>query len=388
MKTISRTRRKSALFEKDPDVLPFFSIHPKTKAGTIIRVAMSVFCMIAILLALLMKKGVMFMWFQKYSFLLYLVPLAGIVLLVCLALFKRMKTMFMKIGLPGVILFMGFAVLMTFGGMLSYTSNLSLVPKMVLENDGKTVVLMRACAEPDGTEYVVNENGVEMPVYPVSVEAYVYTVRVPEAIEGVSYTIEGDIKVPRSEGVEFEVKEEWLDDNTLRLYLSKDSSGAGVGEIKVTFSEGETTPASPAQTESQIFRNSFEKNGKKVNLYRENGMLHSTVESYMYMAESDFNQYIFAYPRTMYLFVKLNTRTEGYIEIKPHGTLNAINWEWIEQDKIACLTPSEDSVDVTGSITIYFDETIDPADAQGIPDASENAATPAEAVSTPAEAAE
>lgn len=366
MKNVSRTRRKSALFEKDPDVLPFFSIHPKTKAGSVIRIAMSVFCMLALVLALLMRKGIMFLWFQKYSFLLYLVPMAGLVLLICLALFKRMKTMFMKIGLPGVILFMAFAVFMTFGGMMSYTANLSLIPKTGLENDGKKVVIMRACAEPDGTEYVVNENGVEMPKYPVSVDAYVYTVRVPEAVEGMSYTIEGEIKVPSASHVQFEVKEEWLDDNTLRVYLAKDTSGVGSGEIKVLFTEGETTPASVEPTESQIYRNSFEKNGKKVNLYRENGAIHSMVDTIMSMEESDFKQYLFAYPRTMFLFAKLNTKTEGAIVIEPNGELNAIHWEWIEQDNIARLTPSEDSVDVSGSITIYFNETVDPKDLNDI----------------------
>ncbi len=372
MKNLSRTRRKSALFEKDPDVLPFFSIHPKTKMGTIIRIAISVFCMLALVLALLMKKGIMFIWFQQYSYLLYLVPFAGIILLVCLALFKRMKTMFMKIGLPGLILFVGFSVFMTFGGMMSYMTNLSLIPKMPIEKDGKKVVLMRACAEPDGTEYVVNENGVEMPRYPVSVDAYVYTVRVPEAVEGMSYTIEGEIRVPSDERTQFEVKEEWLNDNTLRLYLSKDTSGAGEGEIKVVFTEGETMPASENPTDKQIYRNSFEKNGKKVNLYRENGKIHSMVDSYMSMSEEDFNQFLFAYPRTMGVFVKLNTKTEGVIEIKPHGVLNAINWEWIEEGSVARLSPSEDSVDVTGSITIFFNETVDPSEIQ------ENA-TPAEA---------
>ncbi len=374
MRNVSRTRRKSALFEKDPDVLPFFSIHPKTKAGSVIRIAMSVFCMLALVLALFMRKGIMFLWFQKYSFLLYLVPMAGLVLLICLALFKRMKTMFMKIGLPGVILFMAFAVFMTFGGMMSYTANLSLIPKMGLENDGKKVVIMRACAEPDGTEYVVNENGVEMPKYPVSVDAYVYTVRVPEAVEGMSYTIEGEIKVPSASHVQFEVKEEWLDDNTLRVYLAKDTSGVGSGEIKVLFTEGETTPASAEPTESQIYRNSFEKNGKKVNLYRENGAIHSMVDTIMNMKESDFKQYLYAYPRTMFLFAKLNTKTEGAIVIEPNGELNAIHWEWIEQDNIARLSPSEDSVDVSGSITIYFNETVDPKDLNDIENSTQEKA--------------
>ncbi len=379
MKNAARTRRKSSLFEKDPDVLPFFSIHPKTKLGTIIRVAMSIFCMFALIFAFLMKKGIMFMWFQKYSYLLYLVPMAGIVLLVCLALFKRMKTPFMKIGLPGVILFIAFAVFMTFGGMMSYMTNFSLVPKIPIENDGKKVVLMRACAEPDGTEYIINENGVEMPKYPVSIDAYIYTVRVPEAVEGMSYTIEGEIKVPSDERTQFEVKEEWLDDNTLRVYLAKDTSGAGEGEIKVVFTEGETTPASENPTDKQIYRNSFEKNGKKVNLYRENGKIYSTVDSYLSMTEEDFNQFIFAYPRMMGVFVKLNTKTEGAIEIKPHGVLNAINWEWIEEGAIAKLSPSEDSTDVTGSITIYFNETVDPEDVQEIQDGALNSATLSEA---------
>ena len=208
----------------------------------------------------------------------------------------------------------------------------------------------------------VKENGVEIPQYPVSVDAFVYTVRVPEAVEGMSYTIEGEIKVPSDERTQFEVKEEWLDDTTLRVYLAKDTSGEGTGEIRVTFSEGETTPASPDPTDSQIYRNSFEKNGKKVNLYRENSQIHSTVDSIMYMEEGDFKQYLFAYPRTMFAFVKLNTKTEGAIIIEPHGALEAIHWEWIEEGKVARLTPSENSVDVSGSITIFFDETVDPKD--------------------------
>lgn len=378
MKNVSRTRRKSALFEKDPDVLPFFSIHPKTKAGTIIRVAMSVFCLLALILAFMMNQGLMFILFQKYSYLMYIVPMAGLVLLICLALYKRMKTRIMKIGVPGAILFVAFAVFMTFGSMMSYTTSLSLVPKMNLENDGRKIVIMRACAEPDGTEYVVNENGVEMPKYPVSVDAYVYTVRVPEAVEGMSYAIEGDIKVPSDANTQFEVKEEWLDENTLRVYLAKDTSGAGTGEIRVTFTEGETTPASAEPTESQIYRNSFEKNGKKVNLYRENGKIHSTVDSHMFMEEADFKQYLFAYPRTMFAFAKLNTRTEGEIIIEPHGELLAIQWEWLEKDAVARLSPSEDSTGVTGSITIYFNETVDPKTVN-------NAATGAEAEPVSAE---
>ncbi len=375
MKNASRTRRKSALFEKDPDVLPFFSIHPKTKAGTIVRIAISVFCLLALLLAFLMKKGLMFIWFQKYSYLMYLVPMAGLVLLICIALFKRMKTMFMKIGLPGIILFIGFSVFLTLGSMMSYTSNLSLIPTTGIENDGHKVILMRACAEPDGTEYVANENGVEMPKYPVALDAYVYTARVPEAAEGISYTIEGEIRVPSSESTQFEVKEEWLNDHTLRLYLSKDTSGEGKGEIKVVFSEGETTPASPEAGENLIYRNSFEKNGHKVSLYRESGKIHTTVDSYMLMAEEDFKQVLFAYPRKLGVFAKINAKTEGFIEIAPHGVLNAIQWEWIEKDQVARLTPSEDSTDVTGSITIYFNETVDPSNAESV----QNSATPAEA---------
>ena len=71
------------------------------------------------------------------------------------------------------------------------------------------------------------------------------------------------------------------------------------------------------------------------------------------------------------VFIKLNSRVEGYIEIEPHGTLEAIHWEWIEEDKVATLTPSEESIGVTGSITIYFDETVDPADAQSIDEITE-----------------
>lgn len=378
MKHASRTRRKSGLFEKDPDVLPFFSIHPKTMAGTIIRVALSIFCMLALVLALLMRKGLMFLWFQKYTHLLYIVPIAGLVLLICLALYKRMKTPFMRLGLPGVILFFAFAVLMTFGSMMSYTTNLSLVPKMLLENDGKKIVLMRACAEPEGTEYVVNENGVEMPQYPVSVKAFVYSVRVPETQEGVSYSIEGEIRVPNDERCQFEVTEEWIDDNTLRLYLSKDTSGVGTGEIKVTFTKGETMPASDEAPLDMIYRNSFERNGNKVNLYRQDGWITSMVENYMSMQESDFEQVFFAYPRKL-VFAKINTRTEGTINVQPNGTLQKIQWEWLEEGAVVRLTPSSDSEGVTGEITIYFNETLTLEEAQAIQNEATQSATPVEA---------
>lgn len=379
MKTAGKSRRGGAMFQKDPDVLPFFSIHPKTKAGMILRIALSVFCMLALVITFLASRGIMLIWYQKLSFLLYIVPLVGLILLIALALYKRMKTSFTKIAVPGLILFFASAIVMTLGSMMSFTSDFALVPKMLMENDGHTVVLMRACAEPDGTVTETDEEGYEVTRFPIVVDAYRYTVRVPETHEGYTYDITGEILIPADESIEFEIKEEWTDADTLRLYIAKDTSEMGIGEIVVSFKEGETKPAGDEMPDSEIYRNSFENGGHKVSLYRGAGQIQTTVNSPYMMSEEDFIQVFFAYPRTMYAFAKINTRTEGNIYVEPKGSLEAINWEWLEEDKVARLTPSETSTGATGSITIYFDETVDPKAADEVKDAETDAASPAEA---------
>lgn len=380
--------RKSAfggtMFRKDPDVLPFFTIHPKTKVGSIIRGALSVFCVAALLITFLASRGVTLIWFYKFQFLLYIVPAVAAVALIALALFKRMKTTFTKIAVPGVLAFFTISVVMTIGSMMSYSADLSLSPKLMIENGDDTVVLMRTCYEPEGSVITENADGTQTAQFPRSIDAYRYTVRIPEAKEGVSYTIEGEILIPSDSSVEFEIKEEWVDDDTFRLYIAKDTSELGYGEITVKFTEGETTPESAPAPATTTFRREFSKGDHRIFFYREPAYIQGFVSSPMYMEEQDFRQVFFAFPRKAFVFFDSNAKVEGTIVVEPQGRLNSISWRWNEDKTVALLTPGIDCEGVSGEIIVWFEDNAEKPATWGEAIATASETTPIEA--TPAEA--
>ncbi|MBQ3080706.1 MAG: hypothetical protein IJC48_12035 [Clostridia bacterium] len=365
MAKYQRSRKSSTMFTRDPDVLPFFSIHPKTKIGTIVRVAVSLFIVFELILTLLGNNGIMFLWLIRANYLLYVVPIAGLLLLILIAIFKRMRTTFTRFAVPGIIGFLAVSVLYTFGAMMAYTNGFATSPKMILENNGQHFVFFRECAVPEGTEYkeVVNQDGsvVEMPVYAVRVPSHVFTARVPKSVEGETYEIEGEIQLPSASTVEYNILSEWTDDDSLRIYIAQDSSGVGMGEITVDFAPGETKAESPEAAEGAVYKAAYSSpDGKRdVYLYRADGYMMEEVESPLLLEENDLTQVFTVYPRTMFMFAKTNIRREGEIVVEPYGILKGVQVEWIEKDSVVRFTPTEDSEGVTGEITLYMNEKID-----------------------------
>lgn len=375
---------RSGMFQKDPDVLPFFSLHPKTKVGSIIRIASLVVFFLFLIALLMMRFGLAFIWLNKFNIIFLLSLPVVFILLLAVGLFKRMKSMFSKIAIPGLLIFLSVSIVMTFASAAFYQAGLSLSPKLMMENDGHVIVLMRACANPEGTVMEYDDEGrLIKSSYPVEADAYRYTVRVPESRENVSFTIEGEIRIPSASTVEFEIKEEWVDDNTFRLYIAKDTSGIGSGEILVKFSEGETTPASEPASSAMTFRREFEEhNGHRIYLYRENSAIQTYSSSPLMMNEDDFRQVFVAYPRKMFVFADINCRVEGEIVLEPKGVLSGLMWTWNEDRTVAMIQPSPDCRDASGEIILWFDETAEKPATWG--EATPAEATPTEA--TPAEA--
>ena len=172
-----------------------------------------------------------------------------------------------------------------------------------------------------------------------------------------------------------------MDDNTFRLYIAKDTSETGRGEIFVRFAPGETTPASEEATSSMVYRKEFVKGENRVYFYRENTKMQLYVDSPYMMSESDMKQLFVAYPRTAYIFANLNTRVEGVITLEPNGELGGFTWEWNDDRTVARLMPTENSKGASGSIVIYFED-------DGIPSASWGEATPVDATIAEATMAE
>ncbi len=376
--------KRNSMFTKNPDVLPFFSIHPKTKVGSIIRIAVSVFVILMVILAFLSSRGLMMIWLNKINFLIYVVPISGMFALLIVALFKRMKTTFGRIAVPGMLAFFIFSVIMTLATAFSQFNSFAAIPKAMLESEGHDFVILRECIDPADTEYqtITNKDGTQEVVvknYNKRIDAHLFTVRVPKSVEGETYEITGEIRLPSASYVEYNIDGEWTDADTLRIFISKDSSGLGTGEITVDFTPGETKAESPAAYENALYKSMYTSpDGKRdVYLYRQDDYMYQKVPSYLSMEEQDFVQAYIALPRTLFIFAKTNVRSEGAILIEPYGTLNGFQVEWLEKDSVVRFTATEDSVGATGEVVVYLKEK---ANAQ-----SGNTPAPAE---TPAENAE
>ncbi len=373
---------RRGMFVKDTSVPPFFSIHPKTMVGMIIRIALVVFFVLALVFTFLASKGLLFLWFMSHYYLIYVVPVFALFALVIVALFKRMRTTFTKFFVVGMIAMLLFSVLITFTQLLSYQYNFNISLKDKISNKGYNIAFMRTCVDPDDVteKTVIAEDGSTTTVkeYTVRVPSYRFVPRVPHSVEGESFTIEGEIIVPYSNDNTYEITPEWVDTHTLRLYISKDGSGLGKGEINVKFFEGETAPASEAAQANLVEKRTFTSADglRDVVLYQEDTFLYEKTDTILQLSEQTLKQVYKAYPVKLGIFASIATRVDGEIVVEPYGTLTGYKLEWIKDDVVR-ITPHEGSVGVSGEITIYFNEKADTS--------SENA-TPAEA--TPAEAAD
>ena len=298
-----------SMFAKDPDALPFFSLHPKTIVGTIIRIFMCVFTLVCMLLMVLAAKGIAFQWIAYVRPLAVMVIVGCAALLILLALFKRMPS---------------------------------------------TFLIMRQCAQP---EQKTDENG--HTGYVGHIEAYKYTVRVPEAVEGVSYAIDGEILVPVS-GT-WNIAEEWVDEDTFHLYIDKDETGVATGEITVRFSKGETTPASePAASDMSM------RNGNKpyvspaathqVYLYRSQSYIEQLTDSIYLLDTQAFPRVYCVYPRTMLFFVRTDVRVDGRLELDAYVKMPDLRVTMNESENVIKIEPAEETEGVRGSITVYLNE--------------------------------
>ena len=101
-------KARSNLFKKDENVLPFFSVHPRTKIGTILRISLTVFMLVCALLTFIAgKTGYTLAKYWDWQLLVYFIPIALIFALIVLAIYKRLKTPIQKIivGILAVMVF-------------------------------------------------------------------------------------------------------------------------------------------------------------------------------------------------------------------------------------------------------------------------------------------
>lgn len=146
----------SFLFSRDPDTLPFFSIHNKTLVGKILRIALCVFFVIVLILEVLARTtGLLYSHYFDYSYLIYVVPGVILLALITLALVKRIPIRFFKVVVVVIAIVFGMSVVSTLCQMMGFVCSLQYAPEMTVVADGTTFTLMRQC----DLEGYVDENG-------------------------------------------------------------------------------------------------------------------------------------------------------------------------------------------------------------------------------------
>ena len=354
---MSRSVRKtnSALFEKDEDVLPFFSIHPKTKVGMILRIILYSFLTIVCILTILAGKAnlVFYKYFDWY-YLIYAVPIVICIALIIVALFKRMKRTITKILVPGVLGLVTVSLALSIFTIMSATFEMALSPAMILEQNDGNYMMMVTCVDPDGVEEKQDESGREYLEYPVRVDAYRYT---GKQFAEDACSISGEILIPQK--ATYEVKDEWVDENTLRFYIASDNSSLGTGEIVIRFGAESTNDAELG--EAAVSRGRFDNADKSHSaaLYREDSYLWTMTDSIYSLGKESFKQVYSVFPLKARYFIKMNTRSEGAIVLEPYGTLSGIEVDYGSVENAIVYRPAEGSVGASGSITLYPGETVE-----------------------------
>lgn len=348
-------KRNNPMFEKDEDVLPFFSIHPRTKVGMILRIVLYAFLLIVCAITLLAGKAnlVFYKYFDWY-YLTYAVPIIICIALIIVALFKRMKRTITKILVPGVIGLIVISLALSVCTIMSVTFGMALSPAMILEQNDGNYMIMVTCVDPDGVEVKQDESGREYPEYPVRVDAYRYT---GKQFADDACSISGEILIPQK--ATYEVKDEWIDENTLRFYIASDNSSLGTGEILIRFGSESENLASPG--EIAVSRGRFDNADKSHSaaLYREDSHIWTKTDSIYSLGKESFKQVYSVFPLKARYFIKMNVRTEGSIILEPYGTLSGIEVDYGSVENAIVYRPAEGSVGASGSITLYPGETVD-----------------------------
>lgn len=347
-------KNNSALFEKDENVLPFFSLHPRTKVGMILRIILYVFlAIVCVLTVLASKAGLMFYKYYDLYYLIYAVPILICIALVIVALFKRMKRTITKILVPGMLGLVTISLALALLSVFSASCSFMLSPAMILPLDEGKYMFMVSCADPDGTVEKQNEKGVTYYEYPVRVDAYRYSAK---GFGDDSCTVTGEILIPQK--ATYEVKEEWVDESTLRFYIASDNSELGTGEIIVKFGEeGESVLPGEGATFRSRFNNKDESH--TADLYREDSVLWTMTDSVYSLGKESFKQVFTAYPLKMRYFIKLNERSDGAIILEPYGSLYGVTVDKESVEDGILFAPAEGSVGASGSITVYPGENVE-----------------------------
>ena len=357
-------KAKSNLFKKDENVLPFFSIHPRTKIGAILRITLTAFlllCAIATFVA--GKTGYTLSKYWDWQLLVYFVPIGLIFGLIVLALFKRLKTPFQKIAvgvLAGLVLMIGISLastMMSLWPLLTIQQTGTSLPsptgRLPFKTEGynEQLVMLRMYAVPDEYQLsdTVLENGEPQKLYPYRTDCYTYTAR---GAEGEVAEVTGSISVDKTST--YKIEPEWLDENTLRYYVSQDSLGTGSGEIIVKFPEkAEFWENNPA--DKPVSAQTNPSGTHSAALYREDGYL-TTYQPVYNMSQDSLKKVYTCYPAAFfYRVLKMNTRVEGFIEVAPYGELKDIKVATADEG-VLVVSPGDNCVDASGEIRIYLNE--------------------------------
>ena len=378
-----KRRLGAQLFEKNTDTLPFFSVHPRTRIGTVLRVIFVVFMLLCILVSVVgHATGIVPAKYWDWYLLTYLVPALLIFALLIVALFKRLKTPFAKI-LSGIAC--GFVLLIAFVFASTYMALSPLLsvagagisnpsPEIRLpvkkEDYSAQLVLMRAYTIPkdfvQGDE-VDNMTGEKQRLYALRQDAERYTVK---GADGEVCGVEGEIFI--QSGAKYEIKLNWDDETTLRFYPECEPASAASGEILVRFAPDAANENAPQPgADAKLVRSFTNAQGThSASLYTESSYVVEHVPV-MSLTQDALGKLYVGYPSIAYQLLKTNTRVEGGIEVEPYGKLSEIYVEEISP-RVLCVRPGDAAVGASGEITIYLDEKASDAPAADAPsDAAE-----------------
>ena len=358
-------RSASALFKKNDDALPFFSIHPKTNIGAILRILFCAFMVLAIVITLVANStGITPAKYWDWFLLVYLVPALIVLALIVVALFKRLKTPAGRILvgiLAGFVLMLAISLTSTMMA-LSPLMNVASVgtsapsPDIRLRFDNgeykQNIVLMRMYAIPD--EYITGENkdasGESERLYPLKHSAYLFSA---VGADGEACRAEGEILVRAD--AKYEIKLDWPDENTARFYPEAEPAGAAEGEIVIRFA-GEGVAAADADGKFvRTFTNSL--GTHSVSLYQKDSYTVEYVSVYN-LSQDALKRIYIAYPSIGFQLLKMKTRVEGQITVEPYGSLEPINIQDMG-NRVLRIFPGEGSYGASGEIMIYLDEQVE-----------------------------
>ncbi len=386
------------MFKKDENTLPFFSFHPKTKLGTIVRIVWLGLMLLIIALSIVMsltktaptRAVLLYILADPQSTFVILTAFA-VIALVAIALFKRMPNTFLKM----LVAILTVTVLLIATSVVS--AMFSALPAMQIEQSGKTMVdaysklngiktdqgtqnlmVMYQYSVPDGSVQTAPDEDLKNYACPVRVDAYKVTASGDSEAES-----RGVLYVPRDQLDKLKV--EWTDEDTAVISLAEENTPVLPAELlsspRVEGTDGKYRYVLPETQDGEAFGSvtvKFAAQGEKsteIRAYQKEikspGGAHSLFlhaeETYAYKPENVNNmpaesmkKILTAYPSLFFnMLIKFDVKTEGNIVIKPYAELTGVKCTTMENG-VLLLEPSENTRGVSGSITVYLNEKATP----------------------------